>query len=133
MFATIFFGLLKPSTGEFHYVNAGHNAPVIISANAAIRELPRTGLAVGLTDECSFERKTITIQKGEMLFAYTDGVTEAKTPSGDFFTRKRLMHLLEKECSSAAEKVAYVKFALDAHNSGAPPFDDITMLALRRK
>jgi serine phosphatase RsbU (regulator of sigma subunit) len=132
MFATIFFGLLKPSTGELRYVNAGHNAPKIISGNKVTKELPRTGLAVGLSDDTPFAQKRIVIEKGEILFAYTDGVTEAKNPEGEFFTRNRLVRLLEQKSSTAAGKVHLVKTALIEHNRGEAPFDDITMLVIKR-
>jgi serine phosphatase RsbU (regulator of sigma subunit) len=133
MFATIIFGLLQPSTGEMRYVNAGHNSPLLIKNNIITRELRPTGPAVGLSGDHVFSQESITIEPSEMLFMYTDGVTEAQTPKGDFFTVERLKKLLVKKYGPAEEKVLQIKQALEEHNGDAAPYDDTTILAVKRK
>ena len=133
MFATIIFGLLKPSTGEMRYINAGHNAPILVKENTVSRELRPTGPAAGLSGDHVFKQECTTIKPGELLFMFTDGVTEAQNPEGDFFTTDRLKELLKKEYGSAKEKVTQIKQALKEHNGEAAPYDDTTMLAVKRK
>ncbi len=133
MFATIIFGLLRPDTGEFRYINAGHNAPIIVKNKKIVRELPPTGPAVGLASDLTFNQETVTINSGELLFAYTDGVTEAQNPEGEFFTADRLRALLKQDNSTASGMVKQIKDALNEHNREAAPFDDITMLAIKRQ
>jgi serine phosphatase RsbU (regulator of sigma subunit)/DNA-binding LacI/PurR family transcriptional regulator len=133
MFATIVFGLLQPSTGEFRYINAGHNAPLIIKGDTITRELKTTGPAVGLASESSFRQNTTEVEHGEMLFTYTDGVNEAQSPKGEFFSMERLVELLQRESSTAKKKVDLIKAALIEHNGDAAPYDDITILAVKRE
>ncbi len=133
MFATIVFGLLTPSTGDFRYINAGHNAPMIVKNNEVSKELSPTGPAVGLALDLIFNQETIRLESGEMLFAYTDGVTEAQNPEGDFFTAERLRELLKKDSTSVSDKVNQITKALKDHNREAAPFDDITMLAVKKQ
>lgn len=133
MYATILFGILQPESGEFRYVNAGHLAPLIISTTGEIRGLAPTGMAVGLAEQASFVQKTVTIEKGELFFMYTDGVTEAKNPNGDFFTKERLRILLQKEHTTVHERVKQISAALHNHTGGAAPYDDITILAAKRE
>lgn len=133
MFATIVLGLLKPATGEFSYVNAGHNAPILIKKSMEMKELPPTGPAVGLAAELIFKKEKIILEPGELLFTYTDGVTEAQGPSGEFFTIDRLKSILKKSYTTAIEKVQQIKDSLHEHIKEANPFDDITILAIKRK
>jgi serine phosphatase RsbU (regulator of sigma subunit)/DNA-binding LacI/PurR family transcriptional regulator len=133
MFATIVFAVLRPSTGELRYINAGHIAPVVIRENSVIKTLTPTGMAVGLAQGCSFRKGKITIESGEMLFCFTDGVTEAKNPQGEFFTSDRLMEILKTGKSSAQELIEWIKSSIVVHNQGAAPYDDITMLAVKRR
>jgi serine phosphatase RsbU (regulator of sigma subunit) len=132
MFATIVFGILRPDSGEFRYINAGHIAPMIINKNGEISSLAPTGMAVGLAAQSSFEQDRISINPGDLFFLYTDGVTEAKNPQGDFFTKERLRKLLQKEYATARDKVEMISATLTNHNGGAAPYDDITMLAVKR-
>ena len=77
-FASVFFGLLDPRTGTLHYVNAGHEPPVLIGPNGPGTRLAPTGPALGLIADASLEVETVQIAPGETLLAYTDGVTEAR-------------------------------------------------------
>jgi serine phosphatase RsbU (regulator of sigma subunit)/DNA-binding LacI/PurR family transcriptional regulator len=132
MFATIVFGILQPSSGVFRYINAGHIAPMIISSSGEIQTLPTTGIAVGLAGHSDYARNTIVIKPGDLFFLYTDGVTEAKNPEGEFFNKARLIDLLMVENNTAHEKVNLISAALDEHNEHTAPYDDITMLAVKR-
>lgn len=90
MFATAFVAVLAPATGSAVWVNAGHEAPVVggPSGNPADRLEP-TGPALGMMPDMAFRARETVIAPGETLFAFTDGVTDSKDPSGRFFTEER--------------------------------------------
>jgi anti-sigma regulatory factor (Ser/Thr protein kinase) len=133
MFATVFFGVLDTASGALAHVNAGHDAPVLLGPAGVKARLGRTGVAVGLEPNFSYEIGAVCLEPGDALFAYTDGVTEARDPAGLLFTEKRLLAILEKPLGSAADLVGNIKAGLDSHGAGAAPCDDVTMLAVRRR
>ena len=132
MFATAFFGVLDPTRGTLDYVNAGHELPVVLDAGSRVRaRLAPTGPALGLMPGLSFAAATETLSPGETLFAFTDGVVDARTVGEDAYGEERLMAMLEQG-GDASALLARVDAALDAHTAGAPAFDDVAMLAARR-
>jgi serine phosphatase RsbU (regulator of sigma subunit) len=132
MFATVFFGVLEPATGALVYVNAGHESPMLVSHGAVRARLEPTGPALGMLPELVFALKEETIAAGEILLAFTDGVTEAKGPSG-FYGEERLVALATSERATSAEALlSELDGALTSHAIGCEPSDDVTVLALRR-
>ena len=103
MFATLFFGVLDPENGKLFYVNGGHEAVFVIGQSGVRERLLPTGPSVGVFQEAKFAYKEIQLQPGEILFAYTDGVIDARTPDGDRFTKKRLNALLSQPATDAME------------------------------
>ncbi len=132
MFATVFFGILDPATGELTYINGGHQAPVLIGQNEIKAHLTLTGPALGMFSDVEFGRKQIRLDSEEALFICTDGITDAENGSGEFFSNDRLEKLLVKPYSTAEQLVDAVKLALVQHIESADQFDDITMMAVRR-
>ena len=133
MFATLFFGVLDPVSGKLVYINGGHEAVFVTDQNGVRERLLATGPAVGPLPQAKFATKEIQLQPGEILFAYTDGVIDARTPDGDRFTKKRLNALLSQPADSALELMQRVATSLFAHIGKAPQEDDITILTLQRK
>jgi len=130
MFATLFFGVAEPETGEVRYVNGGHEAPLVLSASGGVvGELSPTGPAVGMLADSPYAVAAATIAPGETLFAYTDGVTDAKGASG-FFGRERMLARLAP--GPAAGLLDAVGRAVREHVGDAERYDDLTMLAVRR-
>jgi sigma-B regulation protein RsbU (phosphoserine phosphatase) len=132
MFATVFFGILDLGTGELAYINAGHDTPVLVGPGGPKARLGVTGPVVGITPDTAYEIDRVTLEPGDTLFLYTDGVTEARNPAGEFFTEKRLLALLESRADSVARLLETVVADVQAHAAGADPSDDVTMLAVRR-
>jgi DNA-binding LacI/PurR family transcriptional regulator/serine phosphatase RsbU (regulator of sigma subunit) len=136
MYATMFFAVVDPATGEVTYINAGHNHPALLSHEGKIlRWLPPTGPAVGVgvREDLIYRQEKITLEPGEMLLMYTDGVIEAKNEKGEFLTQKRFAELIEKPYGSLDEVVDRVKDTLKEHCMEAVPYDDITMMGILRK
>jgi serine phosphatase RsbU (regulator of sigma subunit) len=132
MFATAFFGVLDPARGTLDYVNAGHELPVVLGAGSRVRaRLAPTGPALGLMPGLAFAAATETLGAGETLFAFTDGVVDARDAEDDPYGEERLMAMLEQG-GDADALLARVDSALDAHAAGTSPFDDVAMLAARR-
>lgn len=132
MFATLFFGVLNPQTGLLHYVNAGHNAPLLIHKGGEFTPIAPTAPAVGLQTQAKFRVSQIVIREGETLFAYTDGITDARNTELRFFSIERLNQLLGNRAASVGALLDEVETAVRVHINGAGQFDDITLLALRR-
>ncbi|MBN1600910.1 MAG: SpoIIE family protein phosphatase [Chitinispirillaceae bacterium] len=134
MYATCFMAQLDFERNRVTYVNAGHNPPALITSDGVVRHwIEPTGPAVGIIPEGKFEMKEIAMEPGELLFCYTDGITEARSPDGSLFSKKRLASILSQKIISASDIVNQVDEAVKIHGAGKPPFDDITILALRRK
>lgn len=132
MFATLFFGVLNTKTGLLEFINGGHEPPVIFDSRGIKKRLKPTGPAVGALPHMTFNTGQAILEPGDMLFCFTDGVTEANSPNGDFFTLKRLLSLLPHFLGSVSELLACVNSELSRHIKDAKQFDDITMLAIQR-
>jgi len=132
MYATLFFGVLNPSTGILSYVNGGHEPLYVINAGSIKDRLKPTGPAVGLMPDITFTSQEIQLEPGDLLVGYTDGVTEARSPQDEFYTRDRLQSLLTQPLKSAAETLERIKTNLFAFIDIAPRSDDVTMLAVQR-
>jgi len=131
MFATLFLACLQVETGRLTYVNAGQDAPVLLAAGREPRRLDVTGPAVGLMPDMAFRTASITLAPGQSLMAYTDGIPEGRSGSGEEFGEGRLLAAAVGD-RSAEELVGDVCEAHRAFVGDAARLDDITMLALRR-
>ncbi len=132
MFVTVFTGVLDIRNGDFTYVNAGHNPP-LLRRNGNFEFLPvAAGPMLGAMGGMAFPSERLTLSAGDMLFLYTDGVTEAMNEAKEMFTEERLKETL-CDCASgksSAEVLAAVREAVSAHAGGTEQSDDITMLGL---
>lgn len=135
MFATLFFGVLDPTNGMLHYINGGHDSPVLISSNGEIKaRLNPTGPAVGMMPDMEFDIGQITLEPGDLLMTFSDGVPDARSPSGERFTAQRLMDLLQQAhpISSVTGLLSQIETTVHSHIDTADQFDDITMLGVWR-
>jgi phosphoserine phosphatase RsbU/P len=132
MFVTVFMGILNVRTGEFTYVNAGHNFPLIRHANEEYGWLKsKVRLVLGFSDSAQYEDCVIKVSQGDTLFLYTDGVTEALDEQQQMFGSERLIELMNASTDLGPRALLMtVRQAIDAFASGAPQHDDITMLAV---
>ncbi len=136
MFVTLFFAVIHPSTGKVYYSSAGHEPVFKIGETGLLQTLEATGPALGPVHDAQYESRTIRMEKGQMLFGYTDGVTEARSENRDFYTRDRLIKAVDTACNtgfmeSARSFVDTIKKDLFHFIGKAPQSDDITMLAIK--
>jgi len=133
MFATLFFGVLNPQTGNMAYVNGGHESLLIVNQSGIKKSLKSTGPIVGMMTEMEFQVKLVTIEPGDILLGFTDGVTEAMSPRKNLFGKKRISNLLGNPALTASKLIEQIKVELFKHIDNAPQFDDITMIAVHRE
>ncbi|HXH29049.1 MAG TPA: SpoIIE family protein phosphatase [Candidatus Polarisedimenticolia bacterium] len=132
-FVTFFLAVLDPEHHTLHYVNAGHNPPLLARAAGANERLAQTGPPLGLFPTSSFEARETALGPGDFLVCYSDGVTEETDDSGQEFGEERLITLARDSADpDPAAIVSRVIAAVDLHHAGRPPQDDITLVALRR-
>ena len=133
LFATILYATFDPRTGEIELVSCGHLPALIRRAGGEVEKLCGGGLPVGLFDTLKPRVLRAEMQPGDLVFFYTDGVTEAENQAQAEFGEERLIDLLATgEACSAAAWIARVEDAVRAHARGRPQFDDITSVALLR-
>lgn len=132
MFVTLFFGTLDPENGELTYINAGHNPPVLLGPMGNVKaRLTLTGPAVGMIPDITYASHQLTIDRGDTLFLFTDGVPESHNPEGKLFTEKRMLELLAEPAPAASVLLNRIMRELNFFMANSNPFDDITMLAIR--
>ena len=133
LFVTAWMGILEISTGKLVYVNAGHNPPVIGRKNGETEFLrSRPGFVLAGLDFTKYRAGSLELMPGDLLYLYTDGVTEAMNTAQELYGEERLKRTLDANVSAAPEEIfKAVKKDLDDFVADAPQFDDITMLAMR--
>ncbi len=139
MFVTVFFAILNIKTGKLIYVNGGHNPPLVGRAADGkisweyIRDEKKANM-VGVIETASYEEKEMVLAPGELLYFYTDGVTEAMNKELELYSEERLQETLNREGTSAAavkDILLAVRDDIDVHADGAEQSDDITMVGIR--
>jgi len=132
MFTTVFCAILNTENGEVRFANAGHNAPVLISGGQANFLSIRAGFVLGPIAETVYTAERITLEPGDVLFLYTDGITEAKSRSEELYGEERLLQTLQAASrQELAEMIRTVRAEVFRHADGAPQSDDVTMLAIK--
>ncbi|MFP4471823.1 MAG: SpoIIE family protein phosphatase [Bacteroidales bacterium] len=132
MFVTFFLGILNLHTGEISYTNAGHNPPFIIRHTGSIEMLGLTGgIPVGLFEDFTYTEACVKFHKGDKLFLYTDGVTEAEDAAQVLFSEERLEEILLKNAgANPSLLIGEVKDSITTHVGDNVQSDDITMMAI---
>ena len=135
MFITMFLAVADLRTGEVRYASAGHNPPFHVTAEGAATQVPRVrGIALGARQGMVYDEGTLTMAPGDVLFLYTDGVSEAMDAGNVMFTEPRIGEELGTAVvggASCESVVQHVLAAVRAHADGVEQFDDVTMLAFR--
>lgn len=132
-FCTLFLGVLNVDSGALTYINAGHDIPVLIGASGGKSDLGCKGTSpIGVEPDIQYETEEVLMRPGDVLFTYTDGVTQARDPARRFFGKDKLPLILERPIASARAIIDDVIAGLHDHIAGAEPEDDVTMLAVRR-
>ena len=130
-YATFFFAAYDPRTRRLECVNAGHNAPVVLRKGEVIR-VEAGGPVVGLLPFAPYVEQVLTLEPGDLLLLYTDGISEAMTHDDEEWGEERMIESALKVRDRPAEEVLNAIFAdADKFTAGAPQHDDMTMLILK--
>jgi serine phosphatase RsbU (regulator of sigma subunit)/putative methionine-R-sulfoxide reductase with GAF domain len=134
MFVTLFYGVLQPENGLLRYGCAGHNPPLLFrGADGPPVELTTVGIALGVLEQAILGEGEVVIEPGDLLVCYTDGVTEAVNNAEEPFGMSRLIEVVHAQRQRAASEVLQaITDALLAFTEGKPPFDDVTLVVVRR-
>ena len=135
MFCTFFLGILDLQTGEMKYCNAGHNAPVVMHASGKVEYMDvLPNLPLGLFGGFPYEDQKCMLSKGDSLFLYTDGVTEAENVEKELYSDEHLLEFLASYQGEDPKKVVEgVMEDIHRHAIGAEQSDDITVMCLNYK
>ena len=134
LFLTSFYAKLDADTGRLIYSNAGHNPPLWLKVNSGeCQPLSSHGIILGAFPGIELEDQRVDIAPGDLLVFYTDGVTEAIDSNQKEFGLGRLQAAVEAHTDASAQQILEaVVNAVDAYTGEAPPFDDLTMVVVRR-
>jgi sigma-B regulation protein RsbU (phosphoserine phosphatase) len=131
-FTTAILGQYDPGTRSLHYVNAGHNAPVLRRADATLEKLEVGGLPLGIESTAAYETATVDLRPGDVLIFFTDGVVEAFNKAGEEFGNDRWFAAIRAlPNGSAQESLQYLMRHVDEFVGATRQSDDITCLIFR--
>jgi sigma-B regulation protein RsbU (phosphoserine phosphatase) len=130
-FTTLFCALIDPDTGVLDFVNGGHNPPLQVDLRwRTINELQIGGPVLGAFAELDFQVGRVTLEPGQVLVLFSDGVTEARDAAEEEFGDERFRQLLLEQAGDLDHLLERVFAAVDAHSGAEPQTDDLTLLAL---
>lgn len=131
---SLFCGRLSLKSGELRYVNAGHNPPLLHRAGeSGLGHLNRTGMVLGVDCETAYEEESVILNAGDTLTLITDGVTDAINPDDEQYGLKRLEAFVdENEAHTAEEQAEGLIENISKFSKSAAPFDDLTLIVVKR-
>ncbi len=132
-FITFFFCELELKTGALRYINAGHNPPILIKRGGEICRLEPGGFCLGMFPSVVYEASEVCLGAGDTVVLYTDGVTDSRNTENHEFGEENLIALVKKNIKQPADKIVdKVSAELSAFTAGARPFDDMTLIIIKR-
>lgn len=133
-FVTLFYAELDPASGALSFLNAGHNPPLIVHAAGTVEQLASGGLPLGIKRDAEYREGRTQLQPGDILVIYSDGVTEAASPSGEEFGPTRLYEVVSRNIDASAAGVRdRIESALTKFSQGTQAADDITLVIVKRQ
>jgi sigma-B regulation protein RsbU (phosphoserine phosphatase) len=130
-YATLFYGVFDEATRALRYVNAGHNPPMVLRRDRSVRRLESGGPPVGMFPNWTYKEGAVRLDPGDLVLAFTDGVTEAVNPAGDEWGEEGLLRAVaEHDAQSADEMVEGIFRSMDEFSLGRQS-DDATVMVLR--
>lgn len=127
-FVTFCYAVIDTKAGTLAYANAGHFPPVLVHEDGSVERLASTGLVLGVSNEWTYTGGTIAFTRGDTLVCFTDGITEALSPSGDEYGEERLIDRIRKYRREAPERLAAAVLDEVMHWAGGAAQDDATLI-----
>jgi phosphoserine phosphatase RsbU/P len=130
-YVTLFYGVFDAQARTLHYVNAGHNPPMVMRRDGSVDWLETGGAPVGIFSDWAYEEGAVQLDSGDLLVAYTDGVTEAMNPAGDQWGVEGLRRAAAESAAHSADDVVRTIFtSMDEFSQGRQN-DDATVVVMR--
>jgi serine phosphatase RsbU (regulator of sigma subunit) len=133
LFVTSFYAILDPENGILKYALAGHPPPFLREASGQVKKLDGRGTALGISLESQYKDVDVVLAPGDSLVAFTDGVTDASSPTNEFYEMAQLKTAIESAPAHAVDLLKHLQSTLVDWVRGGPNYDDITLLAIGRK
>jgi len=132
IYVTLFLALLDSESKRMHYINAGHNPPVLVRKNGEIELLEEGGTVIGLLPDVRYNRAQVEVHPGDVLVLYTDGVVEASNAAGEMYGVEGLARSVEATFPDATPEVVLARILADVHeiSAGTPAADDQTLVVI---
>jgi sigma-B regulation protein RsbU (phosphoserine phosphatase) len=128
---TLLYGILNLETGEFRYVSAGHLGPIYLPHNSEPSILEEPGLPIGVLKEAGYEEHTVSMEPGDRLYLYSDGVTEATNSNDELFGKERLVNtVLQTRNIQLKNSIFYLLESVEEWCGDIAPADDISILGV---
>jgi sigma-B regulation protein RsbU (phosphoserine phosphatase) len=129
-YATFFYGVYNPKSREFMYVNGGHNPPMVFRGQEVLR-LEEGGPVIGLLGPAQYQQASITLERGDTMVLFTDGVSEAMNSADEEFDEERLIAAVHSGAGlKAADLIDHIMGVCDEFVAGAPQHDDMTLVVV---
>jgi serine phosphatase RsbU (regulator of sigma subunit) len=132
-FITAVYAILDPENATMKYAIAGHPPPFLREASGQVKELAGRGIALGVSLEAHYEDINLAMAPGDSLVAFTDGVTDANSPSHETYNLTQLKNAISSAPSQAEALLNHLQSTLAGWVKEAPNYDDITLLAIGRE
>ena len=133
-FVTLFYAELDPESGALSFLNAGHNPPLIVHSAGTVEQLASGGLPLGIKPDAEYREGRTRMQPGDVLVIYSDGVTEAVSPSGEEFGATRLYEVVSRNVNASAAGIRdRIESSLTKFAQGTSAADDITLVIVKRQ
>lgn len=131
-YATFFYSVFNPKNRELMYVNGGHNPPMVFRGGSEVIRLEEGGPVVGLFGPAEYDQAIVTLQPGDLVLMFTDGVSEAMNAAEDEFGEEQMMAAVQAQPNlNPTEMIAHLMRAADEFAAGAPQHDDMTLVVVR--
>lgn len=133
-FVTLFYAELDPESGALSFLNAGHNPPLIVHSAGTVEQLASGGLPLGIKPDADYREGRTQLQPGDVLVVYSDGVTEAQSPTGEEFGATRLYEVVSRNIEASAAGIRdRIESSLTKFSQGTSAADDITLVIVKRQ
>jgi sigma-B regulation protein RsbU (phosphoserine phosphatase) len=133
-FVTLFYAELDPVSGALSFLNAGHNPPLIVHSAGTVEQLASGGLPLGIKPDAEYREGRTQLQHGDVLVIYSDGVTEAVSPTGEEFGATRLYEVVARNVTASAAGIRdRIESSLTKFAQGTSAADDITLVIVKRQ
>jgi sigma-B regulation protein RsbU (phosphoserine phosphatase) len=131
-FVTAFYGILDASNRTLSFSNAGHNPPLLIKANGETRFITEGEQPLGMFQHTRYHENHVVLEPGDLFVLYTDGATEAESPTGEEFGRDRLVDAVKKSLDKPArEMIASIQMSVLEWTASAGATDDVTFFVIK--